>query len=125
VAVAVRAVLVARVGPDAAVVAPVGRAVVVVLVAVALVAAVAGSVAAALAAGAPRRAPRRREDRPVAKLRIELVRSGIGHPEFQKLTVRSLGLRRMHQVVEHEDNPAIRGMVRTVAHLVKVEEVKE
>lgn len=61
----------------------------------------------------------------MAKLRIELVRSGIGHPENQKLTVRSLGLRRMHQVVEHEDSPSIRGMINTVRHLVKVEEVKE
>ncbi len=59
------------------------------------------------------------------KLRIKQVRSGISHPQYQKETLRSLGLRRMHQVVEHDDSPAILGMIKTVSHLVQVEEVKE
>ena len=61
----------------------------------------------------------------MAKVRITQVRSGIGHPQNQKLTVRSLGLKRMHQTVEHEDSPSIRGMIKTVEHLVKVEKVEE
>ena len=56
-------------------------------------------------------------------LRITLVRSTIGRPKDQEATVRSLGLRRLHQTVERPDNPAIRGMVTKVRHLVKVEEI--
>lgn len=56
------------------------------------------------------------------KLRVTLVRSPIGYPEPQKRTVRALGLRRMHQTVEHTDSPALRGMITKVIHLVKVEE---
>ncbi len=56
-------------------------------------------------------------------LRITLVRSTIGRPKDQEATVRSLGLRRLHQTVERPDNPAIRGMVTKIRHLVKVEEV--
>jgi large subunit ribosomal protein L30 len=56
-------------------------------------------------------------------LRITLVRSPIGCPFMQKRTVRALGLRRMHQVVEQQDTPVIRGMVFKVKHLVAVEEV--
>lgn len=55
-------------------------------------------------------------------LRVTLVRSPIGYPKDQKATVRALGLRRLHQTVEHADTPAIRGMVRKVIHLVRVEE---
>jgi len=59
----------------------------------------------------------------VAKLlRITLVRSPIGFPLRQKRTVRALGLRRMHQTVEHPDNPAIRGMLASIPHLLRVEE---
>jgi large subunit ribosomal protein L30 len=53
-----------------------------------------------------------------ATLRITLVRSPIGRPKDQGATVRSLGLRRLHQTVEHPDTPAIRGMVTKVRHLV-------
>ncbi|MHB1133407.1 MAG: 50S ribosomal protein L30 [Chloroflexota bacterium] len=60
-----------------------------------------------------------------SKVRITLVRSGIGHPEYQKLTLRSLGLRRLHKTVEMKDNPSVRGMIKTVSHLVEVSEVKE
>ncbi|HET7095161.1 MAG TPA: 50S ribosomal protein L30 [Thermomicrobiales bacterium] len=56
-------------------------------------------------------------------LRITLVRSTIGRPKDQGLTVKSLGLRRLHQTVERQDNPSIRGMVHKIRHLVKVEEL--
>jgi large subunit ribosomal protein L30 len=55
-------------------------------------------------------------------LRVTLVRSPIGYPEPQKRTVRALGLRRMHQTVEHEDSPALRGMLTKVVHLLRIEE---
>jgi large subunit ribosomal protein L30 len=55
-------------------------------------------------------------------VRITLVRSPIGYPERQKRTVRTLGLRRMHQTVEHVDSPSLRGMLAKVAHLVEIEE---
>lgn len=55
-------------------------------------------------------------------LRITLVRSPIGYSQRQKATVRALGLRRMHQTVEQEDTPVIRGMIAKVSHLVRVEE---
>lgn len=55
-------------------------------------------------------------------VRITLVRSPIGYPLRQKRTIRALGLRRMHQTVEQEDTPVIRGMIAKVAHLVEVEE---
>lgn len=57
------------------------------------------------------------------QLRITLVRSTIGRPSDQGRTVRSLGLRRMHHTVIRPDQPAIRGMVQKISHLVKVEEV--
>jgi large subunit ribosomal protein L30 len=55
-------------------------------------------------------------------VRVTLVRSPIGYTKDQKKTVLALGLRRMHQTVEHKDNPALRGMIRKVIHLVQVEE---
>ncbi len=54
------------------------------------------------------------------KIRLELVRSPIGGTESQRATVRALGLRKMHQVVEHSDSPVTRGMVHKVAHLVRI-----
>ncbi len=59
----------------------------------------------------------------MAKLQITLKRSLIGRPENQRVTVRTLGLRKLHQSVVQEDNPAIRGMVNKVIHLVEVKEV--
>ncbi|KYD11027.1 50S ribosomal protein L30 [Heyndrickxia sporothermodurans] len=56
------------------------------------------------------------------KLAITLTRSLIGRPENQRETVKALGLRKVNQTVEHEDNAAIRGMVNKVAHLVTVKE---
>jgi large subunit ribosomal protein L30 len=55
-------------------------------------------------------------------LRVTLVKSPIGFPEPQKRTVRALGLNRMHQTVEHADTPALRGMLKTVIHLLQIEE---
>ena len=54
---------------------------------------------------------------------VTLVRSPIGYTKDQKQTVLALGLRRMHQTIEHQDTPALRGMIRKVEHLVKVEKV--
>jgi large subunit ribosomal protein L30 len=56
------------------------------------------------------------------KLKITYVRSIIGQKPDQQRTVRALGLRKLHQSVEHEDSPQLRGMVHKVRHLVKVEE---
>jgi large subunit ribosomal protein L30 len=53
---------------------------------------------------------------------VTLVRSPIGYTKDQKQTVLALGLRRMHQTIEHRDTPALRGMIRKVVHLLKVEE---
>jgi large subunit ribosomal protein L30 len=55
-------------------------------------------------------------------LKVTLVRSPIGYPEPQKATVRALGLHRMHQTVEHEDTPALRGMLDKVIHMIRIEE---
>lgn len=57
------------------------------------------------------------------KLEITLKRSVIGRPEDQRATVQTLGLRKIHQTVVHEDNVAIRGMINKVSHLVSVKEV--
>ena len=57
-----------------------------------------------------------------ATLRIEWIRSGIAFNRSQKEIVRSLGLRRLHQVVECPDNPVVRGLVAKVSHLVEVRE---
>ena len=56
------------------------------------------------------------------KLAITLTRSLIGRTEVQRETVKALGLRKMHQTVEHDDNTSIRGMINRVSHLVTVEE---
>ena len=55
-------------------------------------------------------------------LRITQVRSAIGCPADQKATVKALGFKRLHDTVEQVDNPAVRGMIAKVQHLVKVEE---
>ncbi len=59
----------------------------------------------------------------MGRLKVTQRRSPIGGTKSQRETLRSLGLKRMHDVVVKEDRPEIRGMVRTVAHLVTVEEV--
>jgi large subunit ribosomal protein L30 len=56
------------------------------------------------------------------RVRVTQVRSQIGFDRRQRLTLRGLGIRRMHQTVELEDTPQVRGMIRKVVHLLKVEE---
>lgn len=56
------------------------------------------------------------------KLAITLTRSLIGRPQDQRETVKALGLRKVNQTVEQQDNPAIRGMITKVAHLITVKE---
>lgn len=58
------------------------------------------------------------------KLEITLTRSLIGRPEKQRVTVKTLGLRKVNQTVVQEDNAAMRGMVNQVSHLVKVKEIE-
>ncbi|MFD0872493.1 50S ribosomal protein L30 [Chlamydia abortus] len=58
------------------------------------------------------------------QLAITLKRSLIGRPETHRTTVRTLGLRKLHQTVVQPDNAAIRGMVNQVSHLVEVKEVE-
>ncbi len=59
----------------------------------------------------------------MAKIRITLVKSGIGYAEDQRRTLKSLGLRRLNQSVVHSDSGSVRGMIIKVRHLVRVEEV--
>ena len=59
----------------------------------------------------------------MVKLRITWTKSAIGYNVKQKATIKALGLRRLHHVVEHDDTPMIRGMINKVSHLVRVEEV--
>lgn len=61
----------------------------------------------------------------MAKLRITWVKSGIGHPQTQRLTLKALGFRRLNQMIEHEDTASIRGMLVKVNHLVKSEVVND
>jgi large subunit ribosomal protein L30 len=60
----------------------------------------------------------------VKRIKIKLVRSTIGRLPVQRATVRSLGLRKIGSFVEQSATPAIVGMVKKVAHLVSVEDVK-
>lgn len=53
-------------------------------------------------------------------MKIKWVRSFIGCPDDMRQTIRGLGLRRLNQVVEREDSPAVRGMLHKVRHLVEV-----
>ncbi len=55
-------------------------------------------------------------------IRIRQVRSPIGRPRPQRHVLDSLGLRRIRQVVEREDTPAVRGMVAKIPHLVEIVE---
>ena len=55
-------------------------------------------------------------------VKVTLVNSGLGRKKNQRETLTGLGLNRMHRTRELEDTPSVRGMIRTVAHLVRVEE---
>ena len=57
------------------------------------------------------------------KLRVTLVKSTIGAVPKKKKTVEALGLRKVNKTVELPDNDSVRGMLRMVNHLVKVEEI--
>ncbi len=59
----------------------------------------------------------------MARLRIRWVKSAIGYRRDQKETIAALGLRRLNQVVEHEDTRSMRGMAEKVKHLITVESV--
>ena len=61
----------------------------------------------------------------MAKIKVTLVRSTIGAIPKHKKTVEALGLRKINSSNIHEDNAAIRGMIKQVSHLVKVEEINE
>jgi ribosomal protein L30 len=58
----------------------------------------------------------------MATIKIKQIKSGIGYPKGQKATLVALGLRKISQVVEIEDTPSMRGMLRKVHHLVSVVE---
>lgn len=60
----------------------------------------------------------------MAKLQITLKRSLIGRPADQRATVKALGLRKLNHSVIKEDNPAMRGMIFKVKHLVDVKEIE-
>jgi large subunit ribosomal protein L30 len=55
-------------------------------------------------------------------LRVTLVKSPIGYRKDQRKTARALGLNRINQTVEHTDNPALRGMLNKIIHLLRIEE---
>ena len=59
----------------------------------------------------------------MAQIKVTQLRSSIGVKPNQRATLRALGLKRINDTVVQEDRPEIRGMVRTVTHLVSVEEV--
>lgn len=58
-------------------------------------------------------------------IKITLVRSPIGYPRNQREVIKGLGLRKLQSSVIREDRPEIRGMIRKIAHLLKVEAVEE
>ncbi|MCU1671493.1 MAG: ribosomal protein [Blastococcus sp.] len=59
----------------------------------------------------------------MAQIKVTQIKSGIGTKPNQRETLRSLGLKRIHDSIVHEDRPEIRGMVATVPHLVTVDEI--
>ncbi|MCK9282370.1 MAG: 50S ribosomal protein L30 [Ignavibacteriaceae bacterium] len=59
------------------------------------------------------------------KLKVTQTKSVIDRPKGQKLTIEALGLGRPHYSVTKNDTPQIRGMIKKVSHLVKVEEIEE
>lgn len=61
----------------------------------------------------------------MAKIKVTLVKSLIGRLEDQKRTAAALGLRKIGSSAVHNDTPQVRGMVKKVSHLVKVEEISE
>lgn len=60
----------------------------------------------------------------MGKVKIKQIKSKIKQPARQKKTLTALGIRKMHQVVEHDATPQIMGMIAKVQHLLSVEEIK-
>ena len=60
----------------------------------------------------------------MGKVKIKQIKSKIKQPARQKKTLTALGIRKMHNVVEHEATPQIMGMIAKVKHLLSVEEIK-
>ncbi len=58
------------------------------------------------------------------RIRLKQVKSEIGYDRRQRATLRGLGIRRLHKVVEVEDTPSVRGMINKIPHLVRVEDVE-
>ena len=76
----------------------------------------------------PGKGPRKTEKLPaegIGTLRIEQVRSEIGHPETLRRTLRALGLRHHQSVVVHPNSASVRGQIKRVRHLVKVTPAEE
>ena len=67
-------------------------------------------------------ATKKQKDAAAAKIRIQYYRSTIAFPKSQKEVVRSLGLRKLNQVVERPDTPSMRGAVAKVPHLLRIVE---
>jgi len=61
----------------------------------------------------------------VSKIRIKWIKSDIGYAREQRLTLKALGFHRLHETVEHEDSPPVRGMIAKISHLVKVEVITD
>jgi large subunit ribosomal protein L30 len=59
----------------------------------------------------------------MARVRVTQIKSKIGQPENQKRILAALGIKKMHQTVEHDDTPQILGMINKLKHLVKVEKL--
>jgi large subunit ribosomal protein L30 len=57
------------------------------------------------------------------KLKVTQIKSVVGRIKKQRQIIKALGIKRLHQSVEHPDTPQLRGMIEKVSHLVKVEEV--
>lgn len=56
------------------------------------------------------------------RIRVTLVKSAIGYEKSQGRTAKALGLTKLHKTIEVKDNPAMRGMIAKIIHLVRVEE---
>ena len=59
----------------------------------------------------------------MAKIRIRLIKSGIGYSMRQKRVLRAIGLKRLNQSIDQDDSAVLRGMINKVRHLVSIEEV--
>lgn len=61
----------------------------------------------------------------MSKLRVKWIKSDIGYARQQRRTLKALGFHRLHETVEHEDSPSVRGMIAKVDHLVEVEVITD